>query len=409
MTNQRMVVAVIFIVAAALRVSAGEVGPGIHRGIKCKAAPQYTYDVCVPRAYAEETGRRFPVLFISSPGGNPGFMGTENWADENSVLLVTINDTENNQEFSQWDEIQTAVMDSVETSLRLHPCLRFSMGFSGGGMASMRLARRYGEKFAGVVMLGHSGNGEDRGLPKHITVAFVHGENDRTHSIGSVESVFKKLKSRGHIVRKIVGDWGHETGAVEHRLLLLSWMLDLSRLVHPLLSEDERAEARREIKRRVEALPNTPDAAQRLKNAEGLLELPDSEKWPEIQALYAAWFSAKYDLASANTDIVDRHEALNALFNDERTRKCAAADQKRLAAELSDMRKKQPVKTEWAARQMYDQIAAFEAKAGQNKTKLLQAAQSYAALARSYPDTRAGKKAAEDARRLGEALGIPVQ
>jgi len=397
------------VVAVSVSAAGGELVPGGNKGIKCKDAPQYTYDVYLPRAYGAEAERRFPVLFLSSPGANPGFMETETWAEKNGVIVVAINDTKNNQDLATWDEIQKAVMDSAEAGLRVHPCLRFSMGFSGGGMASMRLANRYKEKFAGIVMLAHSGNGEDDGLPKYISVAFVHAQNDTTHSIGSVESVFKQLKSRGHSVRKVVGDWGHDPGPVEHRLAMLDWVLDLARLSHPRLSEAERAEARAEIKRRVEALAGTADPAQRLKNAETLLGLPDYEKWPEVAALLAAWFSARYDLASSAADPIDKHEALTALSEEERVRKCSIADQKRLVSELSAMRSKQPIKNEWAAKQAYDQTVGFEQKAGKDKTKLMQVVQSYAAIARAYPNTRVGKKAAEDTKRLAGSLGIPLQ
>ena len=409
MANSRRAALLELTAVLSLPAVGGELGPGRHRSLKCADAPQYTYDVYLPRAYGSDGDRHFPVLFLSSPGANPGFMGTESWAEKNGVIVVAINDTKNGQTVAIWDEIQSAVLGSVEATLRLHPHLRFSMGFSGGGMASMHLANRYGEKHAGIVMLGHSGNGEDRGLPKYISVAFVHAENDKTHPVGAVLRVFKKLKSRGHPVRKIVGDWGHDAGPVEHRLEMLGWVLEVARLSHPRLSQAERAEAHKQIKRRVDALAVEKDAGQRLKEAETLLELPGSDKWPSTRDLLAAWFSARFELAAAAGDLVEAHEALTELAEEEHVRRCAPADRRRLASELAKLRRKSPVKKEWKAKRMYDQIAAFEKKAGKSRSKLIQAVQSYNALARAYPRSKAGKKAAEDVKRIAKDLGIPVR
>jgi len=70
---------------------------------------------------------------------------------------------------------------------------------SGAAMCSMRLAGHYPDKHAGVLMMGHSGNGEI--CPKHIAVAFVHGDKDTTHPPEVVIRAYKGFKSRGNPVR----------------------------------------------------------------------------------------------------------------------------------------------------------------------------------------------------------------
>ena len=133
------------------------------------------------------------------------------------------------------------------------------------------------------------------------------------------------------------------------------------------------------------------------------------ESCPEARELFSAWFSARRELATAKEDVVERHEALTELFEEERTQKCDPAARRKLASELAKMRRKSPVKEEWKAKQMYDRIAAFEKKAGKSRSKLLQVVQSYGALARKYSRTKAGKKAAEETRRMAQKLGIRVR
>ena len=382
----------------------GEPTPGRHKGIGCQGNPGFTYDLLIPAAYAAEPGRKLPVLFLSSPGGNPGFIRMEQWAERRGVILVAINDTKNNIGLTKWDEIQADVIKSVEATLRLHPCLRFSMGLSGAAMASMRLANHYNDKHAGVLMLAHSGNGEDGRLAKHIAVAFVHAENDDVHGAGAVRRVARSLERKGNPVRQVCGEWGHSNGPHEHHVEFLDWMLDLQRLVHPNLPPEERKAAEAEVARRVGALSGISDLAARLKEAKALLELPESVTRRHTKELHAGWFSAAFDLGDAETDVVAKHAALTALSEDERIARCASADRRKLSKLLTKMRRSSPAKEEWAAHKVYRQVAFMEEKAGKSKSKRMQAAQGYAMVAKKYPDTASGRKAAEGAKRLSAAL-----
>ena len=62
--------------------------PGSHKKNKCDNGSKYTFDVYIPKAYAEKSDRHFPVLYLSSPGANPGFRKLEKWAEENEFLLI---------------------------------------------------------------------------------------------------------------------------------------------------------------------------------------------------------------------------------------------------------------------------------------------------------------------------------
>lgn len=388
---------------------AAEPGPGRHLGVACKDSPGNTYDLYIPRVYAVGQEQLFPALFIHSPGGRPGTQGLESWAERRGVIIVSVNGYANRvvegaeSRAAGWakiDLVQDAVIDSVESSVRIHPCLRFSMGFSGAAWASMRMAGNHNDKHAGVLMCAHSGNSSESKLARHIAVAFVHAENDDVHGPGAVRSSAKNLKGRGNPVREVCGDWGHSWGPRAEHERMLDWMLEVSRLIHPNLSPSEKARARADIKGRVEALAGEEDASARLKGAETLLGLPGAETWPETRELLAAWFSAKFELTMAAPGPVARHEALTALSEDKRLVRCAPGDRKRLSKELKGLRRKSPVRNEWKAELLYRQIAEFEKKCGRARTKLTQAAQSYGAIARRYSKTKAGRKAKEAAQRL---------
>ncbi len=232
----------------------------------------------------------------------------------------------------------------------------------------------------------------------------IHAENDKVHGPGSVRGTARSLKSRGHLVREVCGDWGHSNGPLEEREKMMDWLLDVSPLTHPNLPAEERGAVRAEIKRRIEALPGITDPAERLRKAETLLALPDAEKWPEVRKLHAARFGAKYELAEAEADLVAKHEALTDLSEDESARWRDSKDRRRLSDALRKMRSKSPCREEWAARRMYQQVAAFEKTAGKGKVKRTQAARSYNTIAKRYPDTISGRKAAQAAERLVKEL-----
>ena len=407
---------------AGLPAVAGDLAPGAHKRIPCKDKPKWTYDVYIPGAYTASSGQRrspdrarepekkLPVLFLSSPGTNPGFMGHEAWAGSRGVILVTVNDSANSvienaarraDGWAKIAEMQDAVIESAEETLRMHPCLRFSMGCSGAGWASMLMAGRYGDRHAGVVMLAHSGNGADGKLAKHIAVAFIHGEQDDVHPVSASRGVCKRLKSRGNPTRIKTGPWGHNDSTRENREEMLDWMLELMRLTHPKLPPGELKAARDEIKRRAGALADL-DATERLAEAGRLMSLPKRLWQRYSRELHKGWFSASHERASAITDPVAQHNALSDMSEDERARMCSPSDRKKLMGELRKLRREPAVKKEWKARQIYAQIAAMEKKLPDRppKSRKMKVVNSYVMLARKYPNTIYGMQAAEDVKRM---------
>jgi predicted esterase len=394
---------ILFGSAASLSSRAGELTPGAHKRLPCAGTPAWTYDLYLPKAYGTETERRFPVLWLSSPGANPGFMQLEEWADRNDTILCAINDTKNGMSFPDIFKVQDDVMKTVEDSVRIHSCLRFSIGMSGGAWCSMHIANRYPEKHAGVVMMGHSGNGTI--CKKHISVAFIHGDKDNVHPLSAVEGAYAGFKSRGNPVRDlVVPGRGHESGTKDEIIGMLNWMLGAQKLTNPYLPPKEKTDALAAMKQRMSACAAISDPQARNDEAIALLDLPDVERLPEYRTLLAASFNARMDLALAKSGSIDQLDALLELkASVAPPRIMASAEQARLTKELASLQKMPELKSEFEAFALYDRVAKFELTANKVKAKLMQAQQGYESCAAKYGETRFGKRAAEAAKRLADA------
>lgn len=395
----RPYVAIFFLGFCLSTLLGGEVEPGKHARLPCKSAPEWTYDLFVPASYATETKRHFPVVFLSSPGANPGFMGLEAWAEKNGALLVAINDSKNGLSFPEITKIQDAVIKSVEATTRVHPCLRFSAGLSGAAWASMHMASRYPDSHAGVIAMAHSGNGTT--FAKHIAIAFVHGDKDNVHPCSAVEAAYAGFKKKGNPARDLlVPGRGHEAAKKAETEEMLTWMLGWERLTHPKLPPDEKAAALAEIKQRMAHCAELPTAAARVEEAEQLTQLPGVDKFPEYKALAATWFSAAFEAAQGLSDPLDQHEHLMTLSEDPRVQAAPAAEQAKLAKQLAELRKRPEVKAEWEAAQVYERAAKMEAAAGKNRTAMKEAQHAYDACAKQFATTKGGKLAQTAAERL---------
>ena len=64
--------------------------PGAHKKIKCIDG-MHTFDLYLPEAYKSKPAKKFPVLYLSSPGSNPGFRKLDKWANEKEFILICIN------------------------------------------------------------------------------------------------------------------------------------------------------------------------------------------------------------------------------------------------------------------------------------------------------------------------------
>ena len=209
---------------------------GSHRNLPCIDS-KYTFKIYLPKNYAVKTDKQFPALFIQMPGGSPGFMEFESWADKKDFIIVTI-DGYSNKTFDDQEKAQTAVLKSL-SSFRIHHCLRFATGVSGGGWASVLLNKRNPDTFAGALILVHCGNGDY--VHKHQSAVMLLGGKDDIHDHKHClnDPVKFYIKNGYHTKHKVFPTMGHQAAPIKERTAMLEYMYNYQSITHPSLSKQE--------------------------------------------------------------------------------------------------------------------------------------------------------------------------
>jgi hypothetical protein len=381
----------LLLVAALLTLGAEEFTPGAHKRLPCDGAPQLTWDVYIPKAYADQPQATFPIVFISSPGGNPGFWGYEPWADRQSVLIVGINDSKN----GEWGPIhaaQTAVLATVKAKLRVHRLLRFATGSSGGAWASAELAKKCGDEFGGILFQINSQR--DTPVLKHICCAYLAGVKDTTYPITSVNRDHEAARSAGNPVRIITyPDKAHEGMPLEDQIAMLDWMLEYQRYGHPKMNAEEAKSAQTGLVERVARITALESIAERAAQADALLQSPVVAKGKQGAELSRLWCVATLAMADAESDLVQRYRRLEAVAGSDRLTALPAPERKPVTAKMADLRKDKTVKADIDSRNALTVAQAAETKAGRTKGKLQDVLTAYQTILKRWPDALAAKDA----------------
>jgi predicted esterase len=199
---------------------------GVFRRVKCINDPERTIDVYLPLAYDAKPDMLFPAVIIQMAGGNPGFIGLEDWAERAEVILVALNQSRNSR-FAENHITQDHALETVIIGMRLDERMGFAIGMSGGGRASWQVACRYPENFRGIVMMAISGD-EDRFMPPLTTrIAIIHGETDFNNR--AIARAIPYLRNLGYQVQERVVPGGHVTGPPSVRIEMLNWMVHAAR------------------------------------------------------------------------------------------------------------------------------------------------------------------------------------
>lgn len=386
------------LLAAALICAADEPPIGASRHLACDGDAALTYDLYLPKAYGGQAGERLPVLFISSPGGNPGFQGLEPWAERQEVVLVAINDSRN----GPWEPIhaaQKAVAATVFAHLRLHHCLRFSTGFSGAAWASAVLAEKHGDDWAGILFCGNSQRGT--ALKKHVACAYITGEKDTTYAPSLVLADYQGAKGAGNPARfQQIAGMGHQDPPVADRIAMLDWMIGLERLTNPRLTPDEVKAGLARLHQQVEALAQEADPAKRCVAAEGMLAADVVARSKDGQALKALWCAAMIAQADGETEPVRQFRRLQELATSDRITSMPAPERRTVQSRMAKLLKDKAVKADSDSRAALAQVAAAEARSNGSKQQTQGLIANYQAIAKRWPDSEAGKDAAAAAERL---------
>jgi len=391
----------VFAVGGALAAADYPATPGSHKDLACDGAPALTYHIHLPTGYPGADDVTFPVLFISSPGGNPGFMKLESWANANEVVLVTINDSKN----GEWEPImasQKAVTGTVFAHYKLHPFLRFAMGFSGSAWASMELAGRYKDNWAGVIVSCHSSGGD--GIPKHVYLAYFTGIQDSTHSNKAVLGAAKSWESKGNPVRIISREGGHEWAQTEETIGFLDWMVGMQRICHPKLPPAEAKAALAKVHERADAAAQMTDAKTRLAEYNAILAIDPYIRTPSAKDTMAAWVETSATIAANESDPIKQYREYEAMSRSMWIRAASSDRKKELKESVKTLLKNKDVKEDADSRNALAKVQAMEDKAGSAKGALKDAAMGYAQIAKRWPDTEAGKEARQHAERLAKDL-----
>ena len=394
--------AALFLAAICVTASALDLKPGRNPNLPAGA---YTWDCYLPKAYFDNPQATFPVFYLSSPEGTPaGFnnYGIDPWAERHGIIVIGINDSSNKASDETCRGAQKAVMETSDAALRLHPALRYAMGTSGGGARSVQLVGTAPERFAGVFVNVHSA-----GPPaKHIACVYVGGEADTVHAISAVRAAYESAKSNGNQVRFVAdpGDHNRAPRYGDNAVPYWNWLLFSTCTSHPKLTPADITLGIARINAELNDIAAVSDAATRLTRCESLLDVPAIVADKRVGAsLFKTWSDTAMAARQGGEPIV-AHRLLTRVTEHPQFAKVDPKDGKALLAALKDLRKAEPVKSEWSALQAYRSLTQAEKKAGATKGALRDVAAAYMALATKFPATESGQAAKVAARRVAARL-----
>ena len=368
----------------------------------------YTWDCYLPKAYFANPQERFPVMYLSSPGGDPtawNNYGIEPWAERRSIIIIGINDSSNAAGLKVIRAAQAAVVRASDEKLRLHPALRYAMGTSGGGACSILLIESAPERFAGVFVNVHTA-----GPPaKHVACVYVGGEADTVIPIDLVRAAAEKAKSNGNPVRFVADPGNHDLAWLRGKDAepYLDWLLFSTCISHPRLTPADITAGKARLSAELTEVAAVADPAELLTRCETLLEIPAflADKQVAV-SLGKMWTKVALDTANAGGDPIATHKLLLRVAEHPQFPRIDPNDSKVLLAELKELRNTDPVKSEWAALQSFRKVEASEKKAGTAKKALRGVATSYLSIFKKFPETEAGKLAEVAAKRIAANLNL---
>ncbi len=375
---------------------AGEaLGVGSHTNLET-SRPGVRYSLRIPAIYGETT-RALPLLYSFGNADSPPVGSAEDWAEANGLICVRMQGVVEAKSQAELELAAAAVTAGIDKNgVRIHPFLRYSFGFSAGGMAAAAIARADAKRFSGVALLAHSGNGVM--VPKNIAVAFYAGRNDTTHRYSTITHTADTYRAQGNLVRLVSHDGGHEGAPGSVYVDLLDWLLLSTCLANPALSADDRAAGVALVDKRITALATVEDLAARIATCRTMLEVPGIAASTSGKTLRSLWAASA--VAGADAQAADPVAAHNLLVDVMSEPLMAQFEDKALRATIKErmtaLRKDKPVTQDWSARQAVVGLQAREAKAT-SKGAIKDMAEAYAAIAKRYPDSPWGGKAKQAA------------
>lgn len=380
--------AFVFVFCGSLKAQNEPIKPGAHKNVVCIDGER-TFNLFIPKAYKTKPDKQFPVLYISSPSGNPKFLKLEKWAEEREFLLICINNSKN----GPWENNRRA-QDSVLQStayLRKHHCLQLATGFSGGASASTKFAQRYPKMLAGVLLHSHSGTDCAPGQ----SVTFIYGAKDKIHSAGSVENAIKKCGREGfHLDFKKLNT-GHGWGGLEDTKAMLDFMYDFQRFNNRNLTK---ADIANDIESELEFLSANDDLMVRESKLfdylQSLSKVPKLARTPIANQVVTTWSESYAEILQKHQQSpVEAYAVMNYGTRRSVIGLVKGSAQKKLKELLEPILEDETVANEVKAQLAFDRVAKKEAKLTGRESQRKAVVKQYQRLIEKYPDTIATEQA----------------
>jgi len=153
-------------------------------------APQpaeYTYKLWLPEGYLADSTRRWPCLFIASPGGDAKMGRMVDWIRQRKFIAIMLVESRN----GPWGPIVgnfLAAHDDAVQRLRIQEGLKWATGMSGGARAASVFVQCRPGFSAVILQAAGFAQGPDAAYvcdvvrANRIVVAMCMGKNDRNRS-----------------------------------------------------------------------------------------------------------------------------------------------------------------------------------------------------------------------------------
>ena len=249
---------------------------GLYTNIACRAAPQYHYDLHVPKGYRR--GRPTPVLFVFSPRGRVPMQLFQAAADKLGWLVCGSVESQNGMPWPQYEAIFTALLEEMKSRFTVHPRRAYLTGMSGGSRVAFEMFGKHGDIAAGVIGMAAGRSGRETPKAPGGAVAGLVGRGDYNY--------FEFVDANEHLVDHDVAfkfvDWdgGHTWAPPALIGRAMQWLHFQYFIRSPHLSEKEKQGRPREIElflKQITALGPTMEAYETYEALSH--DLKDDEKW----------------------------------------------------------------------------------------------------------------------------------
>jgi len=255
--------------AETLRFRSGKV----YDNERCRAAPQYHYNLYVPSGY--KSGTPTPVLFVFSPTGNAGVELFRPGAESLGWLVCASIESRNGQKWSFYKDLCEALRQEMAENFTVHPRRKYYSGMSGGCRVSYEMLWRYSRDGAGVIgMAAAMGRLNVPSVPGIACVGIVGRRDFNYWEVLELKHKFDRQKMAFRLI-----EWnGSHTWAPENLVTdAMEWLEYQHYLRSPHLNDDERARRPQALAGYLKYIASMKTGLDAYESCEDLLEVLEAD------------------------------------------------------------------------------------------------------------------------------------